>query len=80
MDYLITFDQGYQVLMQASGALHRVTIPGHGVVWATIGRQVWLETCLWDGTEWVCEEELLHGPGMVFNDPETVCNYLINGE
>ena len=70
-----------QGLSQVSGVWHLATIPGLGVVFGTLGRQEWLETCYYneEGEE-VCGEDFSHLPGMVFNDPETVCNYLINGE
>ena len=78
--WLSSGETSYQNLVQMSGATAIATIPGHGVVYGTLGRQVVLETCHLEGTEWVCVEEVYHEPGMVFNDPETVCNYLINGE
>ena len=78
--WLSSGQTSYQNLVQISGATAIATIPGHGVVYGTLGRQVLLETCHLEGTEWVCVEENYREPGMVFNDPETVCNYLLYGE
>jgi hypothetical protein len=52
-----------QTLCQTSGAIAMVTVPGHGVVFGELGRQVLLETCL-EGEE-ECDEEFYHSLGMV---------------
>ena len=76
-----TWIDGYHTLFEFSGSTAIGTLPGYGVVWGTVGRQVIYETC--EG-EWPnpgkCTYEYLHEPGMVFNNPEAICNYWLNGE
>jgi hypothetical protein len=74
----ITF---YDARLEIRGADFIGTLPGHGIVTGTAGKQVYLETCDWgpDG-DWVCEYELLDFSGMVFDEPGAICNYLLNGK
>ena len=71
----------YDTLFEISGSSGIGTLPGHGVVWGTVGRQVIYETCQGEYPDnWECEYKYLHEPGMVFDDYETVCNYMLYGE
>jgi hypothetical protein len=70
----------YDAIVEIKGASYIGTLPGHGVVKGTLGKQVWLETCHEEGEDWVCDYELLDISGMVFNDQEAVCDYLLNGK
>ena len=70
-----------ETLFEISGSSIKGSLPGHGVVWGTVGRQVIYETCQrpWPDTG-ECEYDYLHEPGMVFDDYETLCNYMLYGE
>jgi hypothetical protein len=75
----------YDAIVEIKGASYIGTIPGHGVVWGTVGKQVWLEHCYdaWDENGnwyWKCDYSLQDVSGVVFSDLGTVCNYLLNGE
>ena len=72
----------YETIAEISGARWIGTVPGHGVVIGTVGRQVYYETCHWvgeEGGEQECENDYYHWSGMVFDDWDAVCDYLGNG-
>jgi hypothetical protein len=70
----------YDAIVEVKGASYIGTLPGYGVVTGTVGKQVWLEACHEEGPDWVCEYTLLDVSGMIFDDQEAVCNYMLYGE
>lgn len=69
----------YDAILEIRGASWIGTLPGHGAVTGTVGKQVILETCHEEGEDWVCEYIPLDLSGMVFDNPEAVCDYLLYG-
>ncbi len=70
----------YDAIYEIAGTSWIITVPGHGAVMGTIGRQTVLESCYFDENEqWKCNYTLLHLSGITFNDQEAVCDYLLNG-
>jgi len=61
------------------GSFWVATLPGEGNVWGTVGRNTYYEFCVGEDPNRVCEYEPVHWSGMVFDDPDAVCNYLLNG-
>jgi hypothetical protein len=73
---LYSWPGGEQSICRISGAKWIGTLPGHGVVWGEATRDVWWELCPYEG----CERVTLHWSGMVFYNPEPICDYMLNGE
>ncbi len=55
-----------------------VNIPGHGLVYGTMGKVVWTQTCSEDGS--TCSLEVLQFSGVSVGDQDAVCNYMLYGE
>lgn len=70
----------YETIAENSGARWIGTLPGYGTVVGTVGKQVYYETCEWvsEGVQ-ECENDYYHWSGMVFDDWDAVCNYMLNG-
>jgi hypothetical protein len=76
-----TWINWYDAWVDISGAEWFGTVPGVGPVSGTVGKQHLLEYCHDEPNgDYVCNYELLEFSGMVFNKPESICNYLLNGK
>jgi len=75
----VTWINWYETLIEVTGARFMGTIPGYGPVYGSPGRHVYYETCQGEDPEdWVCEQETLFDSGPTFDDPEAICNYMVN--
>jgi hypothetical protein len=78
---LWTWITWYDAWVDIRGAEWFVTVPGVGPVSGIVGNQHILEYCHDEPNgDFVCEYELLEFSGMIFDKPEAICNYLLNGK
>jgi hypothetical protein len=76
-----TWINWYETLIEFRGVRFMGTIPGYGPVFGNPGRLVTYETCTGEYPDnWLCEQEILQDSGPTFDDIETICNYMLNGE
>jgi hypothetical protein len=80
--YVSFIDGIWKDVMETSGTQWMASVPGHGVVIGVTGKQVIEETCYFDTDQgiWVCDTVILQRSGMTWQEPEIVCDYLLNGE
>jgi hypothetical protein len=64
-------------LMQNTGLVWGVSVPGYGRAVARSGRSV--DLCHQEGTDLICDENLFWS-GMYVEEIDAVCNYLVNGK
>ncbi len=67
-----------ETLGVTKGLNFAVNVPGHGIVYGTMGKVVWTNTCAEDGSG--CTLNVVDFSGFFAADQDAVCNYMLFGE